>query len=387
MTAVGTREQHPDADSAPVKSFCVLVIEGHAGQATAVRAVLSESTAADFAVLRAPTLDSGVDALRLDDIDVVLICDDLLAPEGVAAVLAAAGSRPVLALTRSTDPGVATRLIDAGLHDVIRSGPAASDDLGWATVRSIHRAGAVGERTDTKEDRAPGPLAPTTTPEAAAVIRRGVAEARTPLSALIDLLDLLTSAWDALADENKLSMLSSIRSYVAMIEQRTGDLLSMASTADEDRPSTLAPVPPAPQPVGLAQAVARAMSLTGVDASTDIDPNVVVWVDPRHLDEMLTALLTRVAHRSLPPVHATATHGGTSVRLSLQGGGAPTAGGGGWSLLHPSPVRVVEVDGLDRDLETAQRLAEVNGGLAGADEHPGSAWLRLPTTPPDPALV
>lgn len=394
MTVASAREQHLGAGGARTESFCALVIDDHAGDATTVRAALSASPAADFAVLRAPSLDAGVDALRLGDIDVVLVRDALLAASAIAVVLAAAGDRPVLALTRSADPALATRLIDAGLHDAIPSDPATLAALGWATVRSIHRATAAPAPAAAPVNRAPEPpeahAASPSTPQATAAIRRQIAEARAPLAALVDLLDLLTSAWDALAEENKLGMLSSIRSYAAMVDQLTGNLGSMASTTDDHR---LAPAPPTPQPVGLAQAVSRASGLTGVDASTDIDPNIVVWVDPRHLDQMLTALLTRVAHRSTPPVRATASRGGTSVRLSIHGAGstrgddATTRGVGGWSLLQPNTASGDDVGDLDLELDGARRLAESNGGVAGTGDRPGSAWLRLPSTPPDPALI
>lgn len=391
MTVASARE-HVGVGAAPTESFCALVIDDHPGDASAVRTALSSSPAADFAVLRAPNLDAGVDALRLDDIDVVLVRDDLLATDAITVVLEAAAGRPVLALTRSTDPTVATRLIDAGLHDAISSGASAADALAWATVRSIHRANTTSDPTEVDGARpapAPGPSATGT----AAAIRRQIAEARTPLAALVDLLDLLTSAWDALAEENKLSMLSSIRSYASMVDQLTGNLDTTASTTADHLAPSARPAPPAPRPVGLAQAVSRAVSLTGLDITTDIDPNLVVWVDPRDLDQMLTALLTRVAHRSIPPVRATASRGGTSVRLSIHGAGATHGEAvkarsvGGWSLLQPNPTSGGEVSDLDVELDDSRRLAESNGGLAGIGDQRGSAWLRLPSTPPDPALA
>lgn len=397
MTVASARE-HRGVGNASAEAFCALLVDDHAGDASAVRAALSASPAADFAVLRAPSLDAGLDALRLEDIDVVLIRDTLLADEQVAHVLAAASGRPVLALTHSVDPAMATRLIDAGLHDAIPCGTSTIDALGWATVRSIHRSSAGRAASDpTASARVAPATEPATDPDraatgASAAVRRQIVEARTPLAALIDLLDLLASAWDALAEENKLSMLSSIRSYAGMVDQLTGHLDSTAPTS-EHLPALAEPSAPAPQPVGLAQAMARSSSLTGIDVVADIDPNVVVWVDPRHLDQMITALLTRVAQRSALPLQATARPGGTSVRLSIHGAGA-TGGepltprsSGGWSLLQPNPMAAGEVSDLDLELDGARRLAERNGGLAGAGEAPGSAWLRLPSTPPDPALA
>lgn len=391
MTVVSARDQHLGAGVAPAERFCALVIDDHAGDASAVRTALSTSAAAEFSVLRAPNLDAGVDALRLDDIDVVLVRDDLLAAGTIPIVLAAAAGRPVLGLTCSADRALATQLIDAGLHDAIPSGPAGYDALGWATARSIHRANTAGDRREAasvraSETPAPHPTTGTAT-GASPALRRQLAEARAPLAAMVDLLDLLSSAWDALAEENKLGMLSSIRSYAATVDQLTGDLVSKASGTDADHGSGSPDAAPLPQPVGLAQAVSRALRLTAVDASTEIDPNIVVWVDPRHLDQMLTTLLTRVAHRSTPPVRATASRGGTSVRLSVDGTGASPRGTAGWSLLQANPLRAGDVDELDLDLEVTRRLAEANGGLAGTGDQPGSVWLRLPSTPPDPALA
>ncbi|MGQ0831041.1 MAG: hypothetical protein ACT4OV_05125 [Microthrixaceae bacterium] len=348
---------------------CVLLIEARAGTASVIRSLLTASTAARFTVLRTATIEAGIDAIGFGGVDVVVLGTEVLEGDAsLAPLLQRPAAPPIIALTSSDDPSVATRVIDRGLHDCVPASRISADALGWAVIRSVHRVRAM--------DAAAPREAPSPAASHAPLTQRTVADARTPLTALVDLLELLTSAWDALAEDHKLNMLATIRSYAATVEQLTSDLLSIASIDAETAPSN-------PQLVSLGRAVTIAgLADTALDVTLDLEPDLSVWVDPDHLARMLTVMLAHAAQRTSSGIVVRAASGGSTVRISLAGAdAAPRERVQGWSLLRAHDSSFDDDEGVG--LDVARRLAEINGGIAGTDELAGSVWARLPSGPPD----
>lgn len=373
--------EEPPAEDRP--EICVLLVEGRAGTASVVRTLLGASAAARFDVLRTATIDAGVDAVSFGGIDVVVLGAEVLAEDpSLDGVLRGAAGLPIIALTNSDDPRMATALIDAGLHDCVPAARISADALGWAVLRAVHRhrasprapapetsAGAAEGSATGAPARAPAGLAPSI-----------VTDAQTPVTALVGLVELLTSAWDTLEDGQKRATLSRIGTYAASVERLTADLLTIASLhADVSRP--------VPRHVALAPAVLEAVSTDAMDDVTvRIDPDVAVWMDPAHLSQILNALLAHAAQRASSPLVVSATTRGSSVRISMAGAGAQHRDPlGGWSLLQADSQGVGPDEGVG--LAVARALAEANGGVAGRDDATaGAVWARFPSSPPDQHL-
>ncbi len=370
MTPLSEVHESATDDAAPddAATICVLLIEARVGTASVIRSLLTTSAAAPFTVLRTATIDAGLDALDFGGVDIVVLGSEVPADQpSLEVLLERSSGLPVIALTSSDDPAVATRLIDRGLHDCVPSSRISADALGWAVVRSVHRVRA-GRGAAASTAAAHDPSRAT---------RLTVADARAPLTALVDLLELLTSAWDALTEDHKLNMLATIRSYAATVEQLTSDLLSIASIDVDATAST-------PQLIPLARVVNHAAMVEAhPETVVDIDPHLVVWADADHLARMVAVLLAHAGQRSPSGLVVRAVAGGATVRLSIGSTDAsPRDRTRGWSLLHPDPATFDDDEGVG--LDVARRLAEANGGIAGVDELSGSVWARLPSAPPEP---
>ncbi|MEO6317283.1 MAG: hypothetical protein ABIP36_00720 [Acidimicrobiales bacterium] len=356
---------------------CVLLIEGRADTASVVRTLLGASAAARFDVLRTATIEAGIDALALRGIDVVVLgtgstCDD----PSTSELLRATAELPVIALTGSDDPQVAVDLIDAGFHDCVPAARISADALGWSILRAVHRA--RGERGVADAPRATG------RPPGDRVAHGGSApgpapsmatDARTPVTALIGLVDLLTSSWETLGDDQRRTTLSRIGVYAASVERLTVDLLTIASLhADVAQPR--------PRQVTLAAAIHDAVVADATGTTVQVDPEVTVWVDPTHLGQILKALLAHVGLRVPSPLLITTTgQDRSSVRISIGSSVDLPSSAIGWSLLQ-------DLRGGPPDegvaLAVARTLAEANGGVAGQDDSTGTVWVRLPGSSPEP---
>ena len=361
------------AEERPV--VCVLLVEGRASTASVVRTLLGASAAARFDVLRTATVEAGLDALTFSGIDVVVLGTEATNDEPARSrLLRATAGVPVIVLTDSDDPRVAIDLIDAGFHDCVPAARISADALGWSILRAVHRS--RGERAPTAT-RAQGPGTGEAVDRLAAVpgLAPGiVTEARTPVTALIGLVDLLTSAWETLEDDQRRGALARIGVYAASVDHLTADLLTIASLhADAALPT--------PGQISLAPALEDAVATHAAEAVVRVDPTSSVWVDPAHLSQILRAMLAHVSLRVTSPLLVTATgNGRSSVRISMGGSVGQPDLATGWSPL-PDVRECAPDEGMV--LAVARTLAEANGGVAGQDEGTGAVWVRLPGSAPD----
>lgn len=359
----------PSADRPEV---CALLIEPRPSNASELRSLLGATAAARFTVLRTATVAAGLDALAFGGVDLVLLGAGVpLQASTVVPLLRGAGDAiPVLALTDSVDPHDALDILATGVHDCIPVRGVTADGLGWPATRAVQRARASSGRV-----RAAAVPADRVAPPLASISRQAMQTATPAVAALVGLLELLTTAWNALDEEQKLGLLATIRSCASTVAQLT---------AQADR---FAEGPPEPQLVALAAAVVdAARRLDDLAVDVEVDAHTAVWLDPGQLRAILTGLLTHAAQRTGSPLTVTASNGGATVRVSVTGPDAePRVAGRGFSLLHATSAAFEDDEGAG--LDAARRVAEQSGGIAGVDEHCGSVWARLPNGPQHANLI
>ena len=104
--------------------LAVLVIEDNPGDARLVEFYLKEDPARPFKVAKASRLSEGLETLRTEAIDVVLL--DLSLPDSFGmdtlARLRAASSVPVVVLTGTADEGIALEALRQGAQDYLVKG-------------------------------------------------------------------------------------------------------------------------------------------------------------------------------------------------------------------------------------------------------------------------
>jgi len=368
--------QHDQLAEAPPTSarpeVCALVIEARPGTASELRSLLGAASAARFSVLRTATVAAGIDALELGGVDAVVLGSEipLDAPTTAPLLRAAGAAVPVVALVGGSDPEEVARALEIGLHDCVPVGGLTPDTVGSPLLRAVQRARAAAGRAPVPPPTIDAPPAPLRT-----VSPRALQAATPAVEALVGLLELLTTAWEVLTDEQKLGLVRTVGSCAATVEQLT----TVAAAAID--------APPEPQLIALAPAVLdAARRVDDVEIDLSVDADTAVWADPNHLREILVGLLTHALGSTAPPLTVTATNGGATVRVSVTGHGAlPRTAASGFSLLHPTSAAFEDAD--SPGLETARRLAEDSGGIAGVDEHQGAVWARLPNLPRHPDLT
>ncbi len=364
MTTLSARHDEVVATSEARPTVCALLIEARPGTASTLRSLLNASNAADITVLRTATVAAGVDALTFGGIDVAILGSGVATAVSELEPLFGAGRAtvPVIALTDDDDPQVADDLIARGVHDCVSMATVTADGLGRTVRRALQRTHARPVAADGLVAR---PATEVLSPQTMELVTPAV-------GALVALLELLTTTWQVLDEEQKLSLLSTVRSCAASVEQLT-------ASAPVGRPDRAEP-----QLVALATAVREAaQSESDLEIVLEIDPHTAVWVDLAHLRQIVRGLLSCATQSGSSPVTVAASTRGTSVRITFTGASAAShLGQRGWSVLHPmlSTGDQEEADAL----EVVRRLAELNGGIAGVDAQQGLFWVRIPSLPPHP---
>jgi glutamate dehydrogenase (NAD(P)+) len=117
----------------------VLLVEDNAVQSRHIQRLLERSESPQFQVVQAGTLAEGLDQLRRDSVDIVLL--DLILPdsdedETFARVRAHASDRPIVILSGVDDVRLAARAVESGAEDYLVKGRIRADGL----IRSLRYA-------------------------------------------------------------------------------------------------------------------------------------------------------------------------------------------------------------------------------------------------------
>ena len=185
-------------------------------------------------------------------------------------------------------------------------------------------------------------------------------ELRTPLTPMVGLLELMRSRFDDLTPD-------VMREYIEVLHRNTGRLTALVEDllfATQLRGGHVLAVP---EPLAVRPAIDRALQqFPRTRGATVAGSEPIVWCDPNHLDQILTALLSNAARHAEPPYTVESRVVGRNATIAVvdAGPGIPAAEVEGLFELF--------VQGSSGDTRTATRLglglpiaralAEANGG-------------------------
>ncbi|HSK21986.1 MAG TPA: GAF domain-containing sensor histidine kinase [Egicoccus sp.] len=205
-------------------------------------------------------------------------------------------------------------------------------------------------------------------------------ELRTPLTSVLGFVDVLLRGWDRLDDAAKREYLGLVRAQAGRQRELIDDLLSMSRIVAGELQAK-------PSVVDVGASVAAMVAAAGIEAAVTAEPDLPgAWVDRRHLEQIVTNLLTNAGKYGAAPYEVILT-GGDEVAVSVvdHGRGVPEEFVAHlferFSQANTGDGR--SSSGVGLGLAISAELAHANGAaLAYAPTPDGGATftLRLPTT-------
>jgi PAS domain S-box-containing protein len=211
---------------------------------------------------------------------------------------------------------------------------------------------------------------------------------RGPTGVMADLLGVLVSTWENRTDQQRLDIVRRVESTAKM----TRDLLSNSLTVSTIEAQRLTARPAVVAADEALRTVLATVPHDGVDVHLEGDAGATCWVDPDHLVQALTNLVTNAVK-----------YGGDELRIEVRSEGATTSlvvaddGPGVDADFEPllferftrSPsARSGGQKGSGLGLSIVRDLARLNGGDVTHAAAPGGGaafTLRLPAAPTTPA--
>lgn len=147
-------------------------------------------------------------------------------------------------------------------------------------------------------------------------------EFQAPLASIATFTELMLEELDELSEEDLRQYLDIVHRQGERLRRLAGDLLTLSRLdGQEEGPRT--------ERVPLADAVTAAVDAFGPggDVEIDVDPSIVVLVDPDHLQEIVSNYVTNAFKYGRPPFRLSAVQDGDTVVLRMQdhGDGVPAA--------------------------------------------------------------
>lgn len=138
---------------------------------------------------------------------------------------------------------------------------------------------------------------------------------RTPLSSVLGFAQTMLELGDRLTTEKQREFLEAIARGATQASRLVDDLLTLSQIQSGALPSHA-------QDVLVGAAVREAITRSGVGADGSINDQLVVHVDPNHLERMLTNLLTNAGRYGSDPIVVTAVGDGTVIDIAVRDGGS-----------------------------------------------------------------
>jgi PAS domain S-box-containing protein len=185
---------------------------------------------------------------------------------------------------------------------------------------------------------------------------------RSPLASIIGFSALLTQSWETFTEENRQRFVASIDRQSKNLSRLVDDLFTFSSIEGGVLPTS-------PELVVLREAIARCLELGSVDSvsvAVSCSPDLMVWVDPHHLERILDNYVQNAFKYGEKPVRIDASRLGdiVEVRVLDQGPGVPpeflTRLFGRFARADTAATRAHTGTGLG--LSIVRGLAEANGG-------------------------
>jgi PAS domain S-box-containing protein len=187
---------------------------------------------------------------------------------------------------------------------------------------------------------------------------------RSPLVSIVGFSELLTKSWETFTDEKRQTFVATINRQALNLSMLV-DELSTSSSIEGGGLNT------SPELIVLAEAIERCLELgsgdTG-DVAVSCSGDLIVWVDPQHLERILDNYLQNALKHGAPPVRIEATRVGdmVEVRVLDHGTGVPpefvSRLFGKFARAETPATRAQKGTGLG--LSIVRGLAEANGGQA-----------------------
>jgi len=187
---------------------------------------------------------------------------------------------------------------------------------------------------------------------------------RSPLAAITGFSSLLSTNWETFTDEDRRKFVGSIDRQSQNMARLVDDLFTSASIEGGGLAAS-------PEPIVVGEAIHRCLDAGSGDAASvavSCPPDLVVRVDPHHLERILDNYVQNAFKYGEPPVRIEATRVGdmVEVRVLDQGPGVPPGFVsklfGRFARADTPATRAKKGTGLG--LSIVRGLAEVNGGRA-----------------------
>jgi PAS domain S-box-containing protein len=191
-------------------------------------------------------------------------------------------------------------------------------------------------------------------------------DVRQPLTNLLAYLSELTDDWETIDEQTKRADLRRATAAAERLGTLVDDILTMARL-------DAGAIACRPCPIPLAAAVRFAAHSIADDIDIDIDPGQTVDVDPFHLQQILTNLISNATKYGRPPWGVTSTVGENGIAVSIhdQGDGVPEE-----FIPHlferfarATTGIATTKPGTGLGLYLVHRLAEANGGTLSYRNH------------------
>ncbi|MCL1598958.1 MAG: HAMP domain-containing histidine kinase, partial [Actinomycetia bacterium] len=189
-------------------------------------------------------------------------------------------------------------------------------------------------------------------------------ELRTPLTAITGFIDLLREPDDVLDDAERKEMFDIVHQQTGYMARIVSDLIMLARGADSDIDLMV-------REVSMVDLVASAIHASGVSpqsVTVDCSPDLVGFVDPERIQQVLVNLLTNAARYGGPNriVRVSGKGSGLILEVHDDGPGIPRRYEVRvWDRFERGPNRLnAAIPGSGIGLAIVQAIASTHGGIA-----------------------